>query len=200
MNIDKNPPTDSGQTNPINSPSESSDQKFVTRIWDTVNHILDKFLSKNPKEAELRQFMSDDSNLYDEDGKPTEAYKKHIQEMENYVMGRSVDEDIKDVLSHDELDEEMYSSVIEFVNRRQEVLRQFSNEEHSQKADFRPDKFIYNLVSSNTSTEEEKKKLLNAIENLAQEDALNALDDKQVSGMFNDIINKQTPSSNTDKK
>jgi hypothetical protein len=175
---------------PTNNPGGFSEQTFADKVWETLNKILDRFLSRNPKEAELRAFMADESNLYNDDGKLTDAYKEKIKEMEEYVLKHSIDDDIKVSLAHDDVEDAMYSSIIDFVNRRKRILEEFSNEAQKKGADFSPEKFIMNIVDKNSSTEEERKDLLDAIENLAQEDALGALDDKDVCELFKDIINK----------
>ena len=187
--MDKQKPKDMGSDLPIENIGESQDQKFSEKVWDTFNRILDKFLGRNPKDTELREFMENENNLYDKNGNLTEAYKQHIKEMEDFVSSNSVDEDIKDLLVNDEIDDEMYSTIIDFVNRRQDIIQEFTREQRKKKDSFNPDTFIFNLVNENTSSEEERKQLLEAIENLAQ-DTLNALDDQQVSNLFKDIINK----------
>ncbi len=188
--MDKQKPKDMGSDLPIENIGESQEQKFSEKVWDTFNRILDKFLGRNPKDTELREFMENENNLYDKNGNLTEAYKQHIKEMEDFVSSNSVDEDIKDLLVNDEIDDEMYSTIIDFVNRRQDIIQEFTREQRKKKDSFNPDTFIFNLVNENTSSEEERKQLLEAIENLAQEDTLNALDDQQVSNLFKDIINK----------
>ena len=188
--MDKQKPKDMGSDLPIENIGESQEQKFSEKVWDTFNRILDKLLGRNPKDTELREFMENENNLYDKNGNLTEAYKQHIKEMEDFVSSNSVDEDIKDLLVNDEIDDEMYSTIIDFVNRRQDIIQEFTREQRKKKDSFNPDTFIFNLVNENTSSEEERKQLLEAIENLAQEDTLNALDDQQVSNLFKDIINK----------
>ena len=188
--MDKQKPKDMGSDLPIENIGESQEQKFSEKVWDTFNRILDKFLGRNPKDTELREFMENENNLYDKNGNLTEAYKQHIKEMEDFVSSNSVDEDIKDLLVNDEIDDEMYSTIIDFVNRRQDTIQELTREQRKKKDSFNPDTFIFNLVNENTSSEEERKQLLEAIENLAQEDTLNALDDQQVSNLFKDIINK----------
>lgn len=188
--MDKQKPKDMGSDLPIENIGESQEQKFSEKVWDTFNRILDKFLGRNPKDTELREFMEDENNLYDKNGNLTEAYKQHIKEMEDFVSSNSVDKDIKDLLVNDEIDDEMYSTIIDFVNRRQDIIQEFTREQRKKKDSFNPDTFIINLVNENTSSEEERKQLLEAIENLAQEDTLNALDDRQVSNLFKNIINK----------
>lgn len=188
------------ETRPVNNSGEFSEQKFADKVWGTLNKILDRFLSRNPQEAELREFMDDESNLYNEDGQLTEAYKKRIKEMEEYVLKHSIDDDIKTTLAHDDVEVAMYSSIIDFVNRRKHILEDYTNESRKKGANFKPEKFILELVNKNSSKEEERKELLDAIENLAQEDALGALDDKDVCELFKEIINKHNPNNASEEK
>ena len=174
--------------------NNSTENKFVSMVWDTVNRILDKFLSRHPQEKELREFMADESNLYGVDGKPTEEYKLRIEEMEKYIKKNSVDDDIKSTLVHDEVEEEMYTSIIDFINRRTEIIREFTEAEDLEEDEFSADDFIKNIISNQSSSEEERKQLLEMIENLAEEDALDALDNEEVRSKFKEIINSKSQS------
>lgn len=174
--------------------NKSTENKFVSMVWDTVNRILDKFLSRHPQEKELREFMSKESNLYGVDGKPTEEYKLRIKEMEEYIKTHSVDDDIKSTLVHDEVEEEMYTSIIDFINRRTEIIREFTEAEDLECDEFSADVFITNILGKYTKSEEEQKQLLEMIENLAEEDALNALDNEEVRSKFKEIINSKLQS------
>lgn len=174
--------------------NNSTENKFVDMVWDTVNRILDRFLSRHPKEKELREFMSNESNLYGVDGKPTEEYKLRIKEMEEYIKTHSVDDDIKSTLVHDEVEEEMYTSIIDFINRRTEIISEFTDAKKNKGKKFSADVFIENLLNKHTSSEEERKQLLEMIENLAEEDALDALDNEEVRSKFKEIINSKSQS------
>lgn len=178
---------DSGENN-------STENKFVSVVWDTVNRILDSFLSRHPQEKELRDFMSNESNLYGADGKPTKEYKLRIQEMEEYIKTHTVDDDIKSTLVHDEVEEEMYTSIIDFINRRTEIIREFTEAENLEGDEFSADVFIEKIVSKHASSEDERKQLLEMIENLAEEDALDALDNEEVRSKFKEIINSKPQS------
>ena len=174
--------------------NNSTENKFIDMVWETVNRILDRFLSRHPKEKELREFMSNESNLYGADGKPTEEYKLRIKEMEEYIKTHSVDDDIKSTLVHDEVEEEMYTSIIDFINRRTEIIREFTEAEDLEEDEFSADDFITNILSKYTTSEEERKQLLEMIENLAEEDALDALDNEEVRSKFKEIINSKSQS------
>ena len=174
--------------------NNSTENKFIDMVWETVNRILDRFLSRHPKEKELREFMSNESNLYGVDGKPTEEYKLRIKEMEEYIKTHTVDDDIKSTLVHDEVEEEMYTSIIDFINRRTEIIREFTEAEDLEEDEFSADDFITNILSKYTTSEEERKQLLEMIENLAEEDALDALDNEEVRSKFKEIINSKSQS------
>lgn len=174
--------------------NNSTENKFIDMVWETVNRILDRFLSRHPKEKELREFMSNESNLYGADGKPTEEYKLRIKEMEEYIKTHTVDDDIKSTLVHDEVEEEMYTSIIDFINRRTEIIREFTEAEDLEEDEFSADDFIANILSKYTTSEEERKQLLEMIENLAEEDALDALDNEEVRSKFKEIINSKSQS------
>lgn len=174
--------------------NNSTENKFIDMVWETVNRILDRFLSRHPKEKELREFMSNESNLYGADGKPTEEYKLRIKEMEEYIKTHTVDDDIKSTLVHDEVEEEMYTSIIDFINRRTEIIREFTEAEDLEEDEFSADDFITNILSKYTTSEEERKQLLEMIENLAEEDALDALDNEEVRSKFKELINSKSQS------
>lgn len=171
------------------SENSSTENKFVNIVLETVNRILDKFLSRHPREKELREFMSDNGNLYGDDGNPTEEYKLRIKEMEEYIRTHSVDDDIKKTLVHDEVEDEMYKSIIDFVNRRIEIIKEFTEDEDLEEDEFSADDFIEKMLSKHTSSEEERKQLLEMIENLAEEDVFDALDNEEVRSKFKEIIN-----------
>ena len=138
--------------------------------------------------------MSNESNRYGADGKPTEEYKLRIKEMEEYIKTHTVDDDIKSTLVHDEVEEEMYTSIIDFINRRTEIIREFTEAEDLEEDEFSADDFITNILSKYTTSEEERKQLLEMIENLAEEDALDALDNEEVRSKFKEIINSKSQS------
>lgn len=167
----------------------SRDRSFAEMVQETVNRILDRFLSRHPREKELRDFMEEEKNLYNEDGSLTESYKQQIKEMEAYVQSNSIDNDIKELLAKDEIEESMYSSIISFVNQRSEIIKDFDKAEDIEEEDFSPEKFIKNILKDKSYTEEERKQILETMEALAEEDSLEALDDEVVKKKFKEIIN-----------
>lgn len=167
----------------------SRDRGFAEMVQDTVNRILDRFLSRHPREKELRDFMEDEQNLYNEDGSLTAAYKQQIKEMEAYIQSNSIDNDIKDLLVQNYIEESMYSSIIKFVNQRAEIIKEFDKTEDIEEEDFSPERFIKSILNDKSYTEDERKQILETMEALAEEDSLEALDDEVVKNKFKEIIN-----------
>lgn len=169
----------------------SRDRGFAEMVQETVNRILNRFLSRHPREKELRDFMEDEKNLYNEDGSITEAYKQQIKEMEAYVQSNSIDNDIKDLLAQNDIEESMYSSIIRFVNQRAEIIKEYEKTEKLEAEDFSPEGFVKSLLQNASYTEEERNQILETMERLAEEDSLEALDDETVKNAFKEIINNK---------
>lgn len=167
----------------------SRDRSFAEMVQDTVNKILDRFLSRHPREKELRDFMEDEKNLYNEDGSLTEAYKQQIKEMEEYVQSNPIDDDIIKFLAQNDIEESMYSSIIRFVNQRAVIIKEFDKTETLEEEDFSPERFVKRILNDESYTDEERKQILETIETLAEEDSLETLDDEVVKNKFKEIIN-----------
>lgn len=173
------------------SHKSSQERSFAGMVQDTVNKILDRFLSRHPREKELRDFMDDEKKLYNEDGSLTEAYKKQIKDMEAYVLSNPIDEDITDLLAQNDIEVSMYLSIIRFINQRSEIIKEFQNTESIEEEDFSPEKFVKSVLLNESYSEEERKQILDTIERLAEEDSLEALDDDAVKRAFKEIINNK---------
>ena len=165
-------------------------RSFAEMVQDTVNKILDRFLRRHPREKELRDFMEDEKNLYNEDGSLTDAYKQQIKEMEGYVQSNPIDDDIIALLAQNDVEESMYSSIIRFVNQRAEIIKEFNKTETMEEEDFSPERFVKSILNDESYTEDERKQILETMETLAEEDSLEALDDEVVKNKFKEIINR----------
>lgn len=179
-----------------NSQESSQERSFSKLLQDSVNRILDRFLSRHPREKEFREFMEDENNLYHEDGSLTEAYKQQIKEMEAYVQSHPIDDDIITLLAQNDIEESMYSSIIRFVNQRAEIIKEFKKAEDLEEEDFSPEEFVKGLLQNESYTGEERKQILETMESLAEEDSLEALDDEVVKEAFKEIINKNDKKPN----
>lgn len=175
------------------SRKSSEERSFAELVQNTVNSILDKFLSKHPRDKEIRDFMNNEENLYNEDGTLTEVYEQQIKDMEAYVLSNPIDDDIMTLLAQNDIDASMYSSIIRFVNQRSVIIKEFEKSEDMEEEDFSPENFVKEILLNNSYTERERKQILETMERLAEEDSLEALDDEIVKDAFKEIINNNMP-------
>ena len=159
------------------------------RVISKVRNILDKYMEGFAGYDELKKFMDDDNNLYDSNGLPTEEYKKKIAEVEEYVKKTSIDSTISSMTSHDETDAEVIKGILEFVDRRKEVIRKYTDEENLYGEDFNAENFLNNMLDKYAENQEERKQILEIMETMAEKDTLNALEEESVKEGFKSMIN-----------
>lgn len=68
----------------------------IRSFFDYLKSILDKYMEQFPQKEELEKFIENGKNLYNEDGTPTEEYKKWISEVEKYCKENQMEIDPKD--------------------------------------------------------------------------------------------------------
>lgn len=168
---------------------QEKELSFAQQLIEKVERILRRYMKGFEKNEELEEFMQDDKNLYNEDGSLTEAYKKKIAEVEDYVQKTPIEGVIREEIVSDEKDKAVLRGIIEFINRRREIMKEFEEQENLYDEDFDADKFIEGVLERHASTKEERQNILNAMEDLAVTDALEPLDDARVLDAFKEIIN-----------
>ena len=173
------------ETNELN---ENAHISFAEKVIAKVRSILDKYLEGFQGYNELKEFMENEDNLYGPDGKPTEEYKKKIAEVEKYVVNNSIDKAIKDTCAQSEEDHEVLDGIIEFIDRRKEVIFNYSQSEKELGEDFNAESFIKKLIND-SSSEDEKKQIIDMMETLVEQDTLGALDEEAVREGFKEVIN-----------
>lgn len=168
--------------------NENVQISFAEKVIAKVRGILDKYMEGFHGYDELKKFIDNEDNLYGSDGKPTEEYKKKIAEVENYIVNNPIDKTIKDSCAQSEEDHEVLDGIIEFIDRRKEVISKYAQSEDELGEDFNAESFINKLIND-SSNEEEKKQIIDIMETLAEQDALGALDEEAVREGFKEVIN-----------
>lgn len=167
---------------------ENVNISFAEKVIAKVRNILDKYMEGFRGYDELKEFMDNEDNLYGPDGQPTEKYKKKIAEVENYIVNNSIDKAIKDTCAQSEEDKEVLDGIIEFIDRRKEVIYKYTQSEEKLGEDFNAESFVNRLIND-SSNEDEKKQIIDMMETLAEQDALGALDEEAVREGFKEVIN-----------
>lgn len=162
---------------------------FAQKVISKVRTILNKYMDGFAGYKELQDFMSDDNNLYKSDGTLTEEYKKKIAEVEEYIKSNSVDDTIFTVIGKSEEDKEVIQGIIDFVERRKEIIQKYTEEENLFGEDFNAEHFVNEMLTKHASNPEERAQIIGIMENLAEKDALDALDEETVRDGFKKVIN-----------
>lgn len=164
-------------------------KSFVRKVLEKLNRILHRYMSGFGKYDQLKEFMKDEKNLYNEDGSLTEEYKRRIAEVEGYVEGHSIDEAVKAEVVHTQFDQEVYQGIVDFINYRWAFIKEFDKAEDREGSNFNAEKFLKAYVERNSSSEEERRNIIDAMNQIASEDALEELQDENVRRALKDMIN-----------
>lgn len=164
-------------------------QNFAQKVIEKVRHIFDKYMSSYRGYNELKEFMDNDDNLYNPDGSLTEEYKRKIKEVESFVSNNSIDKILEEEIIKTDNDKEVLSGIIDFVERRKEIIKKYTSIQDIHGEDFNAEHFINDLLDKNADNESEKKQILEFMEDLAERDALNSLNDDDVREGFCKVIN-----------
>ena len=170
---------------------ERTNESIRQKILDFMEKVFNKFLVKMPsdKKEELDAFMGEEKNLYNEDGSLTEEYKKKIKEMENYCKENPI-EGILYEECEDEIDKAVIEGIIEFSDRRRELMAKYEEAERKEKGNFDPVYWAKQQLKESVSEEEYKDKL-ECLHKILEEDTIDTLDnDEELNDYLKDILKK----------
>lgn len=170
---------------------EKTKESIIQNIIDYLERVFNKFLGKMPadKKKELDDFMSDDKNLYNEDGSLTEEYKRKINEMENYCKENPI-EDILYEECEDETDKAAIEGIIEFSDMRRELMTKYEEAEKKEKSNFDPVYWAKQQLKESSSPEEYEEKL-ECLHKILEEDIIEMLEkDEEVKEHIKDVFEK----------
>lgn len=78
---------------------EESEKTFLSKVSEFFIKLLEKFSKGRYSTPEEQAFFADEKNLYDENGRLTEAYQKKIKEYEEYVKKQDTDQFLHEIHS-----------------------------------------------------------------------------------------------------
>jgi hypothetical protein len=108
------------------------DNSFVVKVIRTFQKLIDKYTGNKYTTKEEQEFFSDESNLYDENGNLTPAYKQKIKEFEQYVESHDVDSFLKKTHAKDseefgeaynETEMQILSTSSSFIDDNETILK-----------------------------------------------------------------------------
>lgn len=159
--------------------NEKEHESIIDKILDCMERTFNKFFEKMPsgKKEELDTFMSNDKNLYNEDGSLTEEYKRKIKEMENYCKENSIDKILYDECKDDK-DRTAIKSIIEFSNMRKDLMTKYEEAEKKDGINFNPIYWAKQQLKESASNEDYEEKMEN-LHYVLEEEIIDILDDDE---------------------
>lgn len=70
---------------------EAKQKDLITKIFNYIKEKLNEYLNGMDDFEKLQEFMSNEGNLYDSDGKPTEEYKEWMTKVESYCTENPIE-------------------------------------------------------------------------------------------------------------
>ncbi len=138
--------------------SKISDKKWLETLLRCFDRITDKFIGVKEVES-LKNFMEDESNLYNPDGSLTYEYKRKIKEMESFVSSNSINDAIFEQYANDAIGREVAQGIIESVEERRLLMEDYNRCQDNDEQNFSSQKWIKNKLGKNTSEEDVQEKL-----------------------------------------
>lgn len=131
--------------------------------------------------------MSQDENLYNEDGTLTEAYKKKIEEMEEYVKEHSIAETLKEM--HPSEEESAADTVIlAFSEKRRDLFEDYHRFKQSASAgEDKTDEDIINEWIEQRLSKSDNSHAKEELETLLEDEIIEELEDKEIAEAIRNI-------------
>ena len=139
------------------------------------------------KQAELDEFMSDESNLYTPDGQLTEAYNAKIEEMEEYSKNNS----IREVLEQeciDDTDRNALSGIQEYSKEYRALMKRYEEAQKKEGDEFDSTYWAKQQLKESTTQEEYNEKL-QVLDEVLEDSILDELEnDEELNTYLRDVL------------
>ncbi len=110
----------------LKNPDSSNAFPWGEKMLNLLKKALDRYLKKYPRYDELITFMSDEQQMYNEDGKPSEKYLELINDFNDHCAGHPLD--IKEMANNDNLNSNMLEALEgaeDFIIKQRELMKSY---------------------------------------------------------------------------
>lgn len=164
------------------------DKKWIEMLLAYFDKLSSKYLTNKEDLDELHTFMRDESNLYNEDGSLTEAYKQKIREIETYVTKNPIDGTLEKKYEGDEESLEVVRGIIDFVDEHEKLMDDYKRKSLEDEQNFDEQEWIRQNINKSSETEEELWQKMDLESDMTEEDILKMLKDDTVNESMKDTL------------
>jgi hypothetical protein len=150
--------------------------KLFSKMINRLNEVLERYMSQYPRYNELKAFMQNEDNLYDENGALKEDYKEWIKDVEKYSCNHSIKETLKEFHEKDPLWPAVFEGIERYVNSNLELLALYEKAKREEGPVFDSEEWIYNQIKKSSRDESEANEKFNTLADMFSNETLNLLD------------------------
>lgn len=154
---------------------EKTDNLF-SQMLNRLNAILEKYMSQYPRYNELKEFMQDQNNLYDEDGTVKGEYKKWIKDVEDFSIIHSIKDTLIDFHKNDPMWPAVFEGIERYINTNQELLSLYERTKSEEGETFDVEEWIFDQIKMSSKDEEEANEKFNTLAEMFSNEILSLLD------------------------
>ena len=151
-------------------------EKLFSQMLIRLNAILEKYMSQYPRYNELKAFMQDESNLYDEDGSIKNKYKEWIEDVEGFSSTHSIKEVLAEFHQGDSTWSAVFDGIERYVSSSKELLSLYEKAAKEEGMTFDVEEWIYNQIRTSSKDDIEAAEKFDTLAKMFSNETLNLLD------------------------
>lgn len=150
---------------------------LLTKLCEHFGIIIDKYMSQFPRYEELKKFMTDDSNLYDENGIIKDEYKTWIKDVEEYSKNHKLVKSLEEIHSEDPTWNYLYEGIMQYIQSNEEMMRLYEESNKKEGIHFDVEKWIYEQFRKQSDSDDEANMKMGALIEMLDNETLVLLDE-----------------------
>lgn len=155
----------------------SNADKLFTYLLNHLNAVLEKYMSKYPRYNELKDFMQDQNNLYDDEGALKGEYKEWIKDVEAFSAAHPIKDTLIEFHNNDPMWPAVFEGIERYINSNQEFLLLYEKAKREKGETFDVEEWIFDQIKKSSKDEEEVNEKFNTLADMFSNETLNLLDE-----------------------
>lgn len=149
---------------------------LFAQMLNRLNAIFDRYMSQFPRYKELKEFMENDNNLYEDDGTLKDDYKKWINEVELFSKSHPIDETLFEEHKEDLVWSKVFSGIEKYIQSDFELSSIYEKAKAEEGETFDLEEWIYKQIRETSKDDNEADEKFNVLADMFSNETLNLLD------------------------
>lgn len=149
---------------------------LFSKMLNRLNAIFERYLSQFPNYKELREFMANDKNLYEDDGTLKDDYRKWIKEVELFSKSHPIDNTLFEEHKEDMIWVKVFSGIEKYIQSDLELSSIYEKAKAEEGETFDLEEWIYKQIRETSKDDNEADQKFNVLADMFSNETLNLLD------------------------